>query len=599
MSRAVSNSASVTIEIATGDIGEMALKGGPWMAVVSSDDSMLTHGGGSSESIWTAAGDFEVWGRLPARLGTVVATDSGELDAEVVLHAITIDVDTWLRLDPVEYATMFLELAEELRRLAKESPPLPPGRSVPRVLLPLIGTGAGEVPHDLAIRLIEQLAVAASREFSIVLATMESFEAFLDHRGRDSKSGDRDGGVDYQPWEMPRRVRESRPSISRNMEFSPEFEELASSSFASHQSEHESVSNALDGTSGPPRWMAAHSHQAPHVERLVDLLHELKGIERDDLDQWMKSLGYVGKPRLQLKELCVRMDPAEVVERLGSAKTRSLLWTEFSVEVDPQSKPAELVARMLGECGFKAIPEPRGLNSAIQEVGRLKTELTMSEPHERAGIVLAVSGRLERVVGDLLRFLCLHLYRAGPERYLKGKGGYDGRPLSGTTLGMLLTLLSKLVDSIDPADDGTELPDLNDPLTRERLIPGDFMVVAEALTPIRNGFAHAREAKGSDSSQGTTLEKAHEFVQGVERLLSFWRTTKPPVYPTIVRIDEITIDRWNRRLIRATSDAGAEEAIVCDQEVHPGRLYFMLPRTNPFRVDPILVEFGRSEAKDG
>ena len=88
-------------------------------------------------------------------------------------------------------------------------------------------------------------------------------------------------------------------------------------------------------------------------------------------------------------------------------------------------------------------------------------------------------------------------------------------------------------------------------------------------------------------------------MQGVEDLLCFWRSTEPRVYPTIVRIDEITIDRWNRRLIRAISDAGAEEAIVCDQEVHPGRLYFMLPRTNPFRVDPVLIEFGRSEAKGG
>jgi hypothetical protein len=36
---------------------------------------------------------------------------------------------------------------------------------------------------------------------------------------------------------------------------------------------------------------------------------------------------------------------------------------------------------------------------------------------------------------------------------------------------------------------------------------------------------------------------------------------------------------------------GRRELIVCDKAVEPGGTYFMYPLSNPFRVDPILIEF--------
>ena len=48
------------------DIGDLARSHGPWLAVVSSDNSYLSHGGGSSLSIWDAAG-------LPAALPAALA----------------------------------------------------------------------------------------------------------------------------------------------------------------------------------------------------------------------------------------------------------------------------------------------------------------------------------------------------------------------------------------------------------------------------------------------------------------------------------------------------------------------------------------------
>lgn len=584
----------VTIEVATGDIGRTAVEGGPWLAVVSSDDSMLSHGGGSSASIWEAAGEIASVSYddlLPARLGSVVRTDAGDLDAAAVLHAVTIDVDTRLRLDPVEYAAMMDELGRALRQAAvdsgfAESRPL-------NVLIPVVGTGAGEIPFDLAIRLIEGLATLVA-PIRLVLATELTFNGFFALIGQQR----RDSSVRYRSWRRQPRISATATSASR-LRVDADWEHSLGVPLARGKSRRSSSSP--ERTPDRPREMsrlsAAHTHQAPHVERLVDLLDGLDGAEAGDLDEWMDSLGYKGGRRLRLKELCIRQEPQDILMRFGAARLRGLLRSEFDLAMDAQMTPLRLADRLLSACGFKGIPEPRGLESALADITRLKPSLGLSESHDRAGIVLEVAGRLERVVGDLLRFLCLQIHGAGPERHLKGRANYDGRALSSVTLGMLLTLQHELAKEIDSSESGV-VADLNGPVTSERVIPADFSRIMGAITPIRNAFAHASEEQGGHTGAETSLDSAREFLKLTEDLLVFWRDTEPRIYPQIVLVETITIDRWNRRLIMAKTDAGAEEAIVCDHEIHPGRLYYMLPRTNPFRVDPILVEFGRADVKD-
>lgn len=65
-------------------------------AIVSSDDSEMSMGGGTSASIAIQAGeDYEDTARklAPGRLGRVVVTSGGNLPARLVFHAITIDFD--------------------------------------------------------------------------------------------------------------------------------------------------------------------------------------------------------------------------------------------------------------------------------------------------------------------------------------------------------------------------------------------------------------------------------------------------------------------------------------------------------------------------
>ena len=90
-------------DIVAGDIGRLAVEGGPWLAVVSSDDNYLSHGGGCSKAIWRAAklrSPDELGVATPVRLGDVVPTKAGALPASALFHVVTLDLNTRQAMTP-------------------------------------------------------------------------------------------------------------------------------------------------------------------------------------------------------------------------------------------------------------------------------------------------------------------------------------------------------------------------------------------------------------------------------------------------------------------------------------------------------------------
>ena len=64
------------------------------------------------------------------------------------------------------------------------------------------------------------------------------------------------------------------------------------------------------------------------------------------------------------------------------------------------------------------------------------------------------------------------------------------------------------------------------------------------------------------------------------------------MFPRVLRVTEIRYDQWSRRLAQAESEDGSIETIFCDHVLRPGEIYFMHPRSNPIRVDPLLIPAG-------
>lgn len=113
-------------------------------AVVSSDDNYLTHGGGVSQAIWTAAGPalarFVAENAPRLALGDVFPTPAGKLKADEILHAVTIDFDANRKIDQ-GITTLYARVLTVARE-----------RGHDKLALPLLGTGAAELPAEASLR---------------------------------------------------------------------------------------------------------------------------------------------------------------------------------------------------------------------------------------------------------------------------------------------------------------------------------------------------------------------------------------------------------------------------------------------------------------
>lgn len=111
-------------------------------ALVSSDDSHLTMGGGVSAALSSAGGDVvyrEARKHIPLDLGDVAVTSAGKLSAKFIFHAVTISYEDMTRAtkDSINRAVVkCLQLADTL--------------GVKSIVFPALGTGVAGFPYNLA-----------------------------------------------------------------------------------------------------------------------------------------------------------------------------------------------------------------------------------------------------------------------------------------------------------------------------------------------------------------------------------------------------------------------------------------------------------------
>jgi O-acetyl-ADP-ribose deacetylase (regulator of RNase III) len=152
----------VSVVISSEPIEGIARAGG-LDALVSSDDTRLSMGGGVSAAIRIAGGELiaqEARKLAPVRVGDVAVTSAGSLPAKYVLHAVTVDWD-----QPVRPSESTIRLAAEnvLRRCEL--------LRVRRVAMPAIGIGAAQLSADHSARQI----VSALAKHSASPTTIEEF----------------------------------------------------------------------------------------------------------------------------------------------------------------------------------------------------------------------------------------------------------------------------------------------------------------------------------------------------------------------------------------------------------------------------------------
>ena len=152
----------VRIDFHEGDLARLPFRVD---ALVSSDDNHLSRSSGVSAALFSAADDPRIGEEILAtlagspdgmRLGQVVRTSAGRLQADHLLHAVTIDLDRGILADQTVVESLTLTLASQARRLG-----------IRHLALPVLASGAAGLPlvHALEamLRGLDRLPAARER----------------------------------------------------------------------------------------------------------------------------------------------------------------------------------------------------------------------------------------------------------------------------------------------------------------------------------------------------------------------------------------------------------------------------------------------------
>ncbi len=244
---------------------------------------------------------------------------------------------------------------------------------------------------------------------------------------------------------------------------------------------------------------------------------------------------------------------------------------------------------LLGAFGFPQEPKLAGLNTVLEKMSQTRAKLhTADGPEELKGLVVDAGSRLEYAIQVLLRFVCQAALGQSPERYLRQRGKLKPTETLSVSLGRLLELLEFLAKELESGEDKW-FETFRREVKVQRLAPKGVADIAR----LRNLFTHWSRDKVEEPLEKMRVT-AQEFVEAASALLDYLGQGEGRIFPRVIAITGLNVDRWGRRTVLAEDETGAEERLFTDRRLEPGGGYYMHPLTSPMRVDPILVEAGDS-----
>lgn len=333
-----------------------------------------------------------------------------------------------------------------------------------------------------------------------------------------------------------------------------------------------------------------------HVRRLCQFLQERLDAETlEELYRELDHRGYRGPQEMRLLEHCVRMDDpvAFVASEFTPKQLRTAIEKETGLVARNGAQTPELAGQLLEAFGFPSANRPLGLPTVLQSLQRYRVQADGASLLELKGSVTEASGKLEYLVQVLLRFVCQAAFRESPDAHFRRQGKLNpSHSLDRCSLGTLLDLLEHLSRELERA--GPQAAEFRRDFDTQRLSPPGTGSIAS----LRNKFAHF-DRDADRMSMTEARRAAQDFFGEAIEFLTYLGNPETRVFPHIIRIERIQIDRWGRRTIEAVSDEGSPERVFTDKTLQPGQIYFMHPLTNPLRVDPILVPAGEVEVRGG
>ncbi len=623
------------------------------LPVVSSDDNYLSHGGGVSAAIWEVAGDelntdSQVQaverGSRELTIGDVLVT-LGDTD-HPVLHAITIDFRLGRRAQREELLRLYSNLfdAAELQGINRLVLPLLASsaagfsqhesfevfvevllnRSDWPISLDLVVLSDALASESRVSDMLRETAVSRRYPYDLRLPGVPprnraKIARFLGPEILDAARAVDEATVKTLPKEVLGLW--SAISVSRRVTSSVPLRQLDRAADGRNRIVHnpgstdtavlrdllrscdqilEQAAVAAIPTTERPRLSrrAASAHELPAVPDAqgtaqVRNLHRLLMEQLDEQElaeehERLQKLGYRGDASNCLLESCVSQNPVDLLLNHFSGRDLARMMKQREIIFTENDQPEVMARRLLAHLGFPRTTEIVDPEILLQRVRNIRSEIQAQGRNEIDGNVASLARAMERVLRTYLRFMSLGLMGVPPDRWFEERNTRPDAPppqLDKVTMGRLVYLIEQLGREIEASSDTT---------VRERL--RDFYPAGEAIDWIprrahglvekRNRWIHGDQ---SEASLAETRLQADEFCEVTKLILE---NLDKGAYPTVIEVKEVRFDEWGRRRVRARTSSGRSEEVFTDQELKAGEVYLMYSRTNPLRVDPLLVQAG-------
>jgi hypothetical protein len=144
-------------------------------------------------------------------------------------------------------------------------------------------------------------------------------------------------------------------------------------------------------------------------------------------------------------------------------------------------------------------------------------------------------------------------------------------------MGTVAELLAHAQRDLDDAETA-QARDLRRIIGKTKLAPESL----HRIISLRNKAIHR------ERSAVEVRAAAEEFCDEVERQVVQWQR-RDGGFPTQAVVEEVRFDRWGRRTMVVSVD-GEEMTVFTDRDLQPGQSYLMKHFTNPWSIDPVIVE---------
>jgi hypothetical protein len=305
-------------------------------------------------------------------------------------------------------------------------------------------------------------------------------------------------------------------------------------------------------------------HACPHA--LADLLERCRA-GADGLPPHRGDDAHV------LLELCFTWNPVDLLGELFTGpQLRRAAREETGVEVPLNAPRDESFRKLLTHLGFPATERQQSLGMVRRCVQDAQVRSAQGSPESWGQDVTAVARQLERVCDVLGRFLCQTVLGVSWSEWLSDTAVPQAPSWRTASLGTRLAYLHRLECALR-----ARAP--HDALAR-RIVDKGLLPDLPHLVRLRNDFTHDRPYEPG-------RQDAVAFFAEAARLLD--HLADIDVFPRIVTVDSVTVDRAGRCSVRVVTPEGTAESMFTDAALVPGQVWFVQPLSNPVWVYPRIV----------